>query len=98
MRHRRQPFGGNGKAGVTLDTGALIALERRDHWITKRLEEWHEASVKITVLAAALAEWWRGAGAQGILSMVDVEPTTLGRGRGRGLGRGLGRGRSGHRP
>jgi hypothetical protein len=27
-------------AGATLDTGALIGLERRDRWTTKRLDAW----------------------------------------------------------
>ena len=63
-------------AGVTLDTGALIGLERRDRWITKRLDAWRADNTKVTVPAAVLAEWWRGSDRAEILSMVDVEPMT----------------------
>ena len=46
--------------GLTFDTGALIALERR------RQRAWHvyreamKSHVRITVPSAVVAEWWRG--------------------------------------
>jgi hypothetical protein len=47
-------------AGLTLDTGALIAIERR----TRRMMLIWDAAVHdgtvITVSAVVVAEWWRG--------------------------------------
>jgi predicted nucleic acid-binding protein len=62
--------------GLTFDTGALIALERRGGRIWKVLHEAVEKSARITVPAAVLAEWWRGGGRwrDRILESVDVEP------------------------
>lgn len=46
--------------GITFDTGALIALERR----TQRMWELYRTAmhdgIAITVPVAVLAEWWRG--------------------------------------
>lgn len=62
--------------GVTLDTGALIALERR----SQRMRDWRAASLLtrtlVTVPAAVLAEWWRGHGRAGdrILAGMQIEP------------------------
>jgi predicted nucleic acid-binding protein len=46
--------------GITLDTGALIALERRDRRMTAIWQVAMEDGVRITVPAPVLAEWWRG--------------------------------------
>jgi predicted nucleic acid-binding protein len=64
--------------GVTLDTGALIALERRSARMAKVINEATAGRVVITVPAAAVAEWWRGSSRRldGILAMFDVEPLT----------------------
>ncbi len=46
-------------AAVTLDTGALVALERRDRRVIALLEAARRRGV-ITVPAAVVVEWWRG--------------------------------------
>jgi hypothetical protein len=65
---------------ITLDTGALIALEEGER---KFKALWHciftdSEDVSVTVPAAVLAEWWRPGVAFGqrILDAVDVEPVT----------------------
>ena len=45
--------------GLTLDTGALIALEARDRRLRAMLEQVREHGRPVTVPAAVLAEWWR---------------------------------------
>src|SRR6478735_12672834 len=50
---------GRVKNGITFDTGALIALERRGQRIRKVLERATEQKVRITVPAAVITEWWR---------------------------------------
>src|SRR5262245_51518648 len=47
--------------GLTLDTGALIALERGDKRMRMALHGADEQGVLITVPAVVLIEWWRGA-------------------------------------
>ena len=42
------------------DTGALIALERRDAWMSKRVMYLRETKASIIVPAPVLGEWWRG--------------------------------------
>ena len=46
--------------GFTLDTGALIALERRHDRVVRLLRWALDRSVPATVPAVVLAEWWRG--------------------------------------
>ncbi len=64
------------KDGVTFDTGALIALERRGQRIRKVLERAMETRVRINVPAAVITEWWRGRTdlRERILAAVRVEP------------------------
>jgi len=64
------------KDGITFDTGALIALERRGQRIRKVLERAVETRVRITVPAAVVTEWWRGRTdlRERILAAVRVEP------------------------
>ena len=64
------------KDGITLDTGALIALERRSQRARKIVERAVELKVRITVPAAVVAEWWRGRSdlREAILAAVRVEP------------------------
>ena len=50
---------GRVKNGITFDTGALIALERRGQRIRKVLERATEQKIRITVPAAVVTEWWR---------------------------------------
>ncbi|MGO8996647.1 MAG: PIN domain-containing protein [Polyangiaceae bacterium] len=64
------------RLGLTFDTGALIALERR----TQRVWEIYRTAmldgVPITVPAAVVIEWWRGRTdvRERILAGVRVEP------------------------
>ena len=64
--------------GITLDTGALIALERRSPRMAKIIHEATAERVVVTVPAAVVAEWWRGSSRRtgGILAMFNVEPLT----------------------
>lgn len=64
--------------GLTFDTGALIALERRS---ARMRQVWDAAlayAVPITVPAPVVVEWWRGQrGPIGrLLDAVHVEPLT----------------------
>jgi predicted nucleic acid-binding protein len=65
--------------GLTFDTGALIALERRKLKMRQVLERARELDQVITVPADVVAEWWRGPSEvrQAILESLDVEPLTL---------------------
>src|SRR3954469_14889671 len=67
---------GRVKNGITFDTGALIALERRGQRIRKVLERATEQKVRITVPAAVITEWWRSRNdvRERILAGVRVEP------------------------
>lgn len=62
--------------GITFDTGALIALERR----TQRMWELYRTTmhdgITITVPVAVLTEWWRGRTdkRERVLGGVRVEP------------------------
>ena len=47
-------------AGLTFDTGMLIALERRRQRAWNVLRAARVDNVRITVPTAVLAEWWRG--------------------------------------
>lgn len=47
-------------SSVTLDTGALIALERRRPRMWKVLQRARELGVVPVVPADVIAEWWRG--------------------------------------
>ena len=64
--------------GVTLDTGALIALERSDKRMRTLLVAASEDRLVLTVPAVVVAEWWRGRSKRraAILAAVDVEPTS----------------------
>jgi predicted nucleic acid-binding protein len=64
------------KNGITFDTGALIALERRGQRARKVLERATEQKVRITVPAAVITEWWRSRSdiRERILAGVRVEP------------------------
>lgn len=45
---------------LTLDTGALIALERRDRRVIQLLGATRERGGRVTVPVAVIVEWWRG--------------------------------------
>ena len=67
---------GRVKNGITFDTGALIALERRGLRARQVLERATELKVRITVPAVVVAEWWRSRSdvRERILAAVRVEP------------------------
>ncbi len=62
-------------AGLTLDTGALVALERRRQRMRRVLAVAVRDNMRVSVPAAVVAEWWRGRSdlADDILASVDVE-------------------------
>jgi predicted nucleic acid-binding protein len=64
--------------GITFDTGALIALERRRQRMKEILERALANDQVLTVPADVVAEWWRGRTdlRDSILESVDVEPLT----------------------
>ena len=69
---------GPASIGVTLDTGALIALERRRPRMRAVFEHALALDQRITIPADVIAEWWRGRSdvRDAILACVDVEPLT----------------------
>ena len=48
------------RPGLTLDTGALVALERRDRRAGLFLAQARNFGAKVTVPAPVVVEWWRG--------------------------------------
>jgi predicted nucleic acid-binding protein len=64
--------------GITFDTGALIALERRSQRIRSLVEMATDRKIRITVPAAVMTEWWRGRTdlREAIVGAVRVEPLT----------------------
>jgi predicted nucleic acid-binding protein len=63
-------------AGLTLDTGVFIALERRQRRALTLWADWMRAKAVLTVPAVVVAEWWRERGwnAARLLDGVNVEP------------------------
>lgn len=55
-------------AGVTLDSGALIAIERGDRRAQALLDEAAVADADIAVPAGVIAQAWRGSGRQARLA------------------------------
>lgn len=64
--------------GLTLDTGMLIALERRRRRAEEFLLRAREQRIVPVVPADVIVEWWRGRSdrREAILSLVNVEPLT----------------------
>jgi predicted nucleic acid-binding protein len=64
--------------GITLDTGVLIALERRSQRATALFQRALARDLVITVPADVVGEWWRGRTdlRVALLQSVDVEPLT----------------------
>lgn len=77
------------RPGLTLDTGALIALERRTQRIWEIYRTAMHDAVPVTVPVAVVIEWWRGRTdvRERILGGVRVEPlhTALARAAGEAL-------------
>lgn len=63
-------------AGVTLDTGALIALDRNDRRVIVLLARAAERSVRVTIPATALAQAIRRPAQQVRLARLIRQPTT----------------------
>ncbi len=65
--------------GLTLDTGALIALERRAGRMPKIWAVATAEDARITVPTVVVGEWWRGQRGPiaKILDAVEVEPLSL---------------------
>ena len=63
---------------ITLDTGALIAIERRDRRVLAFMTIAHATGARITVPSAVVGEWWRGqrGPAARILDAVTIEVLT----------------------
>jgi len=65
------------RPGITLDTGALIALERKEKRIRAVLAAAKSRGLVVTAPAVAVIEWWRGAPMQSaILRQLSFEPTS----------------------
>lgn len=62
--------------GLTLDTGALVALERRDLRALALITAARNQARAITVPAPVVVEWWRGqrGPVARLLDAFDVEP------------------------
>ena len=62
--------------GLTLDTGALIALERRRQRMLTLLRGAEASGLTVTAPANVIAEWWRKRSrlAEQILAAIEVEP------------------------
>jgi hypothetical protein len=73
---REEADEGGVRVGLTFDTGALIALERRTQRMWEIYRTAMEDAVPITVPAAVVIEWWRGRTdvRERILNGVRVEP------------------------
>ncbi|MDQ3035151.1 MAG: PIN domain nuclease [Myxococcota bacterium] len=64
------------RRGLTLDAGALIALERRRARVLQLLRAAAMRKMPVTVPVAIIAEWWRGRtdAREAILATMLVEP------------------------
>jgi len=65
--------------GLTLDTGALIALERRNRRAVQLVGTTRRRGLRITVPAPVVVEWWRGqrGPVARLLDGLHVEPLDL---------------------
>jgi len=62
--------------GVTLDAGALIALDRDDRRVVALLARAQETSARVTIPASALAQAVRNPARQARLARLVRQPTT----------------------
>ena len=62
--------------GVTFDTGMLIALERRKSGALALLRACRLSRARITIPAAVVSEWWRGAHGA-LLESGTLEPLSI---------------------
>lgn len=75
MTRKRRSHASRGTRGITFDTGMLIATERRKSSALVLLRACRLARVPITIPAAVVAEWWRGAH-PGLLELGVLETLT----------------------
>lgn len=64
---------------ITFDTGALVAIERRDRRMLAFMIDARARGLRITVPTCVVGEWWRGQRGPlaRVLDAVVVEPLTL---------------------
>src|SRR5688572_6942558 len=76
---RQSGSGANVLPDITLDTGALIAIERRKQRAIQFVERAREQRLRLTAPAPVIAEWWRGRTdeREDILLAIIVEPPSL---------------------
>lgn len=67
------PPAGRATRGVTLDTGVLIALQRRHAGALALLRACRMSRASITIPAGVVAEWWRGTD-RALLEIGALEP------------------------
>ena len=60
------------RAGLTLDTGALIQLEKRSRRTVELLATALDDGVPLRIPAAAVAEFWRDGHGRGIEGLIEV--------------------------
>lgn len=63
--------------GITLDTGALVAIERRKQRGTRLVELARRRLAVLSAPVPVITGWWRGRTDERILDAVNVEPLTL---------------------
>jgi predicted nucleic acid-binding protein len=60
------------RAGLTLDTGALIQLEKRNRPTWALLEAALGEGIPVRIPAAVVAEFWHGAHGRGVTALVEA--------------------------
>ena len=63
-------------AGITFDTGALLAIERRSHRMQALLDEIDRNDVGIAVPAGVVAQAWRGGPRQARIAVLLADKRT----------------------
>lgn len=75
-RRARQEEAARGVSGLTLDAGALIALDRNDRRVIALLARAAELGARVTVPASALAQAMRKPSQQARLARLVRQPST----------------------
>lgn len=60
------------RAGLTLDTGALIQLEKRNRRTVEVIATALEDGLPLRIPAVVVAEFWQGAHGRGITGLIEV--------------------------
>jgi len=60
------------RAGLTLDTGALIQLEKRNRRTIELLKTALDDGIPLRIPAAAVAEFWHGSHGRGVEGLIEV--------------------------